>query len=108
MNDIWTSRNIETVCKRDINFKWLLQGHKASDHNTISRFRTGRFGPIADDLFYQLIKQLYDIEEIEFKNVFIDGTKIEANANKYTFVWKKSVSKNELKLEEKINYFVMS
>lgn len=44
MNDIWTSRNIETVCKRDINFKWLLQGHKASDHNTISRFRTGRFG----------------------------------------------------------------
>ena len=44
MNDIWTSRNIEAVCKRDINFKWLLQGHKAPDHNTISRFRTGRFG----------------------------------------------------------------
>lgn len=88
MNDIWTSRHIETACKRDINFKWLLQGHKAPDHNTISRFRTGRLKSVSDDLFNQLIGQLHDMGEIEFKNVFIDGTKIEANANKYTFVWK--------------------
>ena len=106
MNDIWTSRHIETACKRDINFKWLLQGHKAPDHNTISRFRTRRLKSISDDLFNQLIGQLHDMGEIEFKNVFIDGAKIEANANKYTFVWKKSVNKNELKLEEKINSLV--
>ena len=60
MNDIWTSRRIETACKRDINFMWLLQGHKSPDHNTISRFRTGRLGPVSDDLFYQLIRQLHD------------------------------------------------
>ena len=81
---------------------WLLQGFKAADHNTISRFRTGRLEPILDDLFNQFITKLYENNEIEFKNLFIDGTKIEANANKYTFVWKKSVSKNEIKLGESL------
>ena len=102
MNDISSSRQIELACKRDINFMWLLQGYKVPDHNTISRFRSERLNPVLDDLFYQFIVKLYEIDEIEFENVFIDGTKIEANANKYTFVWKKSVNKNELKLQEKI------
>ena len=106
MNDIWSSRQIELACKRDINFMWLLQGYKVPDHNTIARFRTQRLQQVIDDLFYQFVVKLYDLEEIEFKNVFIDGTKIEANANKYTFVWKKTVNKNELKLEGKINSLV--
>ena len=67
MNDIWTSRHIETACKRDINFKWLLQGYKAPDHNTISRFRTGRLKSISDDLFNQLIGQLHDMEKLNLK-----------------------------------------
>ena len=83
MNDIWSSRKIELACKIDINFMWLLQGFKAPDHNTIARFRTGRLEPILDDLFYQFIVKLYENNELELKNLFIDGTKIEANANKY-------------------------
>ena len=83
MNDIWSSRKIELACKRDINFMWLLEGFKAPDHNTIARFRTGRLEPILDDLFYQFIVKLYENNKLELKNLFIDGTKIEANANKY-------------------------
>ena len=83
MNDIWSSRKIELACKRDVNFMWLLEGFKAPDHNTIARFRTGRLEPILDDLFNQFIIKLYENNEIELKNLFIDGTKIEANANKY-------------------------
>ena len=83
MNDIWSSRKIEIACKRDINFMWLLQGFKAPDHNTIARFRTGRLEPMLDDLFNQFIVKLYESNEFELKNLFIDGTKIEANANKY-------------------------
>ena len=83
MNDIWSSRKIELARKRDINFMWLLQGFKAPDHNTIARFRTGRLEPILDDLFNQFIIKLYENNELELKNLFIDGTKIEANANKY-------------------------
>ena len=83
MNDIWSSRKIELACKRDVNFMWLLEGFKAPDHNTIARFRTGRLEPILDDLFYQFIVKLYENNELELKNLFIDASKIEANANKY-------------------------
>jgi transposase len=98
MCNIYSSRKIERACRRDINFMWLLQGRKAPDHNTIARFRTGRVAGSIDDLFSQVLKKLAMMDSIEFKNAFIDGTKIEANANKYTFVWKKTTSKHQEKL----------
>lgn len=110
LSNVFSSRKIEKSCKRDINFMWLLQGRKAPDHNTIARFRTGRAAGAIDNLFSQVIKKIAVLDSIEFKNVFIDGTKIEAYANKYTFVWKKTISKNQdklyknaLALVEKIN-----
>ena len=72
--NIYSSRKIESACKRDINFMWLLTGQKAPDHSTIARFRTGF---LAD-----------------------------ACANKYTFVWKKSVGKWEEKMFQKIHELV--
>lgn len=106
MNNIYSSRKIEKACSRDINFMWLLQGGKVPDHNTISRFRSKRISMVGEDLFYQLIKKLLNIKEIKLENIFIDGTKIEANANKYTFVWKKSTDKSEVKLQEKLKILV--
>ncbi|BCZ48164.1 hypothetical protein psyc5s11_42310 [Clostridium gelidum] len=101
--NVYSSRKIEKACKRDINFKWLLQGYKAPDHATISRFRKEYLSnEVIEDLFYQQVKYLAAQKEILFENVFIDGTKIEANANRYTFVWKKSIYKNEEKMFDKI------
>ena len=54
-----------------------------------------------EKLFYQVVEKLYEMKEIRFANIFVDGTKIEANANKYTFVWKKVIEKNSVKLREK-------
>jgi len=106
MNNIYSSRKIESACKRDINFMWLLGGRIAPDHSTIARFRKDFLPNAVEDLFYQLVKYLHHIDEIEFENLFVDGTKIEANANRYTFVWKKVVNKNEGKMLEKIQSFV--
>lgn len=102
MNDLYTSRSIEKACRRDINFMWLLEGAKAPDHNTIARFRKKRLATAAEDLFYQLIELLAERQEINFENLFVDGTKFEANANKYSFVWRKSVETNKAKLEAKL------
>lgn len=102
MNNIYSSRKIETACKRDINFMWLLEGCKAPDHSTIARFRKDYLAGAVEDLFYQMVKYLHNIDEIKFENLFVDGTKIEANANRYTFVWKKVVNKNEAKMFMKI------
>ena len=51
-------------------------------------------------------KLLYSLGEISGKSIFIDGTKIESVANKYTFVWKKAITKNQAKLFDKILVFV--
>jgi transposase len=101
-NNIYSSRKIEAACRRDINFMWLLRGAKAPDHSTIARFRKEYLSDAVEGLFYQLVKHLHSIGEVRFENVFVDGTKIEANANKYTFVWKKVVNKNEAKMFLKI------
>ena len=100
--NIYSSRKIETACKRDINFMWLLAGQKAPDHSTIARFRTGFLADACEDLFYQMIRHLAQAGELSKETVFIDGTKLEACANKYTFVWKKSVGKWEEKMFRKI------
>ena len=106
MNNIYSSRRIEQACRRDINFMWLLNGQAAPDHTTISRFRKHFLPRALDHLFYQLVNYLHDCGEIEFENVFVDGTKIEANANRYTFVWKKAVVKNEAKMLTKIETLI--
>ena len=100
--NIYSSRKIETACKRDINFMWLLAGQKAPDHSTIARFRTGFLADACEDLFYQMVRHLAQEGELSKETVFIDGTKLEACANKYTFVWKKSVGKWEEKMFQKI------
>ena len=102
MQGIYSSRDIETACKRDINFMWLLNGEKAPNHFEIARFRSKRLSKCKDEIFYQLVSKLAELEEIKFEHLFVDGTKIEANANKYSFVWKKSTNKYEARLLEKL------
>ncbi len=100
MNNLFSSREIANACKYDIRFMWLLDGTSAPSHNIINKFRKNVSG--IDVLLSEISKYLFNKNEITFNEVFIDGTKIEANANKYTFVWKKAVNKFEAKLDEKI------
>ncbi|MBU5455017.1 transposase, partial [Caproiciproducens sp. MSJ-32] len=98
MNHIYSSRSMETACHRDINFMYLLENSPKPDHSTFARFRSLHFAPCAERILAEMTKFLFAIGEISGDAVFIDGTKIEACANKYTFVWKKAVTKNLEKL----------
>lgn len=102
MNRLFSSREIEQACKTDIRFMWLLDGEPAPSDSTISRFMRGHLAEVIEDLFYQFVGKLYEMGEVKYRNLFVDGTKIEAYANKYTFVWKKAVEKNLIKLDKKI------
>ena len=106
MNGDYSSRSMALKCKRDINFMYLLEGHKAPDHATLARFRSLHFAPCAKRILAEVSNMLYDMGEISGKTIFIDGTKIEANANKYTFVWKKAVTRNQCNLLFKLADFV--
>ena len=98
MNGIFSSRDIETACRRDINFMFLLEGMPVPDHATIARFVSLHLSGCSKDILAEVTAGLLSMGEISGKTVFIDGTKIEANANKYTFVWKKAVMKNQARL----------
>lgn len=102
MEFIYSSRKIELACRRDVNFMWLLNGEPVPDHSTISRFRKDRLGTAIEGLFYQFVQKLCELGEVNHEDIFVDGTKIEAAANRYTFVWKKAVEKNEAKMLIKI------
>ena len=106
MNGDYSSRSMELNCKRDINFMFLLEGHSAPDHATLAGFRSIHFAPCSKRILAEVSNILFDLGEISGETIFIDGTKIEANANKYTFVWKKAVTKNQAKLLIKLADFV--
>lgn len=106
MNRIYSSRDIRKACKRDINFMYLLEGMPAPDHATIARFISLHFSTCAKVLLAQMSDLLYLLGEISGKTIFIDGTKIESAANKYTFVWKQAITKNQARLYTKLTSFV--
>lgn len=106
MNGDYSSRSMELNCKRDINFMFLLEGAPAPDHATFARFRSIHFAPCSKRILAEMSNALFDMGEISGETIFIDGTKIEAAANKYTFVWKKAVTKNQTKLLIKLADFV--
>lgn len=101
MNRLYSARDIEKACKRDINFMYLLEGFPAPDHATLARFQSLHLAECSEDILAQMSSILYELGEISGEELFIDGTKIEASSNRYTFVWKKAVTKNMQKLLQK-------
>ncbi len=102
MEGITSLRRIAKACSRDVNFKWLLETEPVPSKSVIGSFIQDN-GELIESIFNQVVNQLYKINEINGESVYIDGTKIEANANKYSFVWRKAVEKNNSNLENRIN-----
>ena len=107
VSNIYSSRKIEAAIKENIHFMWLA-AYNRPDHNTINRFRSDRLKGVFKEIFTQVVMMLVKSGHIDLQKVYLDGTKIEANANKYTFVWGKSINryKNGIKnqLEELWQY----
>ena len=80
---------------------WLA-GMQRPDHNTINRFRSERLKDVVREVFTQVVLLLHQSNHLSLQSVFTDGTKIEANANRYTFVWGKRITTNKEKMEKKI------
>ena len=100
MNNIYSCRRIESALLRDVHFIWLA-GYEQPDFITINRFRN-RVKDEINNVFTQLVLTLAGRGLVSLDVEYIDGTKIESKANKYTFVWRKTVEKNRARLMEKI------
>lgn len=100
MNNVYSCRNIERQVQRDIHYIWLA-AQERPDFVTINRFRN-RVKKEINNIFTQVVLLLAERGFITLDVEYIDGTKIESKANKYTFVWRKTVEKNRAKLQDKI------
>ena len=102
---LYSSRRIEKSLKENICFMWLC-GMQQPDHNTINRFRKGQLKNTVKDVFAQILLLLIDKGVARIEDYHVDGTKIESVANRYTFVWAKSVARYKASLLEKIALLV--
>ena len=102
INNIYSSRKIEEAVCSNIFFMWLAAGN-TPDHNTINRFRGERLKEVLRQIFTQVVELLALEGLLSIKELYTDGTKIEANANRYTFVWGKSIKTNREKIKKQLS-----
>jgi hypothetical protein len=81
---------------------WLA-GMQTPDHNTVNRFRSDHLKDTINEIFTQVVLLLVEMGHLSLDVAYIDGTKMGSRANRYTFVWRKTVEKNKAKLEAKIH-----
>jgi len=101
LKNIYSSRQIEEALKENIHFMWL-SGMSKPDHNTINRFRGKRLDGNLKEIFGSVVQMLSNQGYLSIKEVYIDGTKVEANANRYTFVWGKAIATQKQKIKEQL------
>ncbi len=102
-NGYVSTREIEKLCKTDIRFMYLLDEHPAPSHMTIDNFMNETLAVSIEGIFNEINGYIFEKENVDTNHVYIDGTKIAANANKYSWVWKKSSIKNRKKTFDKIS-----
>ena len=101
LSNVYSCRKIEKALQENIYFMWL-SGNSTPDFRTINDFRGKRLKTQIHGLFAEVVKLLQELNLVSLDMQYIDGTKIESAANRYTFVWRKSTEKYKAKLEEKI------
>jgi len=102
INNIYSSRKIEEAVGQHIHYMWL-SGMSTPDHNTINRFRGKRLQKTLQPIFTQVVLLLCEEGLLSIKDLYTDGTKIEANANRYTFIWGKAIGNNKEKIKQQLN-----
>lgn len=101
MNNIYSCRKIEKHLLENIHYMWL-SGKQMPDFRTINNFRSKHLKDTINQVFTQVVLMLVEMGYISLQSVYIDGTKMESRAGRYTFVWRKTVEKNKARLETKI------
>jgi transposase len=101
MNNTCSCRKIASSMERDIHYMWL-SGSQYPPFSTTNRFRSEHVKDCVNHLFVQVVELLAETGQVSLDVQYMDATRIESVASKYTFVWRKSTEPNRRKLEEKI------
>ena len=101
INNVYSSRKIEEAVSQNINYMWL-SGMSKPDHNTINRFRGKRLANTLKPIFNQVVLLLCEEGLLSIRDLYTDGTKIEASANRYSFVWGKAIKTSRERIKQQL------
>jgi len=102
LTNLYSSRKMEAALKENIHFMWLVAMNRP-DHNTIARFRSERLKDTLRQVFGQVVELLVEEGLVSIKNLYTDGTQIEANANKYTFVGGRAIQTSKARIAKQLD-----
>ena len=102
INNTYSSRKIEAALKENIHYMWL-SGMSTPDHNTINRFRSDKLKEVLRRVFTQVVLLLAEEGLLNIKELYTDGTKLEANANRYTFVWGNAIKTSKQRIKKQLD-----
>lgn len=94
-------RELEDRCKTNIRYMYLMD-YETPTYRSFSYFINEELKEPAEDIFKAIVDYIVDQEGVDLQHLYIDGSKFEANANKYTWVWKKATEKSRYRLFSKI------
>ena len=94
-------RELEDNCKVNLRYMYLME-HQTPSYRTFGYFIENILAPSVEELFRDINQKIFTEEHVDLNHLYIDGSKFEANANKYSWVWKKATEKFRYKLYEKI------
>ncbi len=101
LNNVYSGRMLAKAVKENIYFRWIT-GCQMSDFRTINLFRKDKLAPVVNEVFVEVVKLLHKQGYVQLYTVYVDGTKIESRANRYTLVWRKAVDTFYSRLESKV------
>lgn len=101
LTNVYSCRKMEAMLTDSVSYMWL-SGKQHPKRSCINDFRSKRLKGEIHSLFTQVVLLLVEMGHVSLEVQYIDGTKMESAANRYTFVWRKSVERNREKLQKKI------
>jgi len=105
LNKVCSSRMLAKATRENVMYMWLSGGQKP-DFRTLNDFRGKLLRGVMEEIFVSAVKMLTSKGYIKHENYFYDGTKVESASGRYTFVWKKSVQRNDKQLDEKLRAYI--
>lgn len=104
-----STRKLEKLCVNDIRFRWLLRNENSfPSHMTICNFMNHYLKDNIENIFKEINSYIFTKDNVDLEHIYIDGTKMEANANKYSWVWKNACLTSRIRLYKKINTLLLS
>ena len=109
INGYASLRNLESLCRNDIRFRWLLKDEDSfPSHQAIHNFINGNLKESIENIFMEINTYIFKKDSVDLEHIYIDGTKMEANANKYSWVWKNACITSRDRLYVKITNLLES